>query len=133
MIYLLILLLIFFVLLQGTVTSLPLALIFLLCLTIVRRDELVVMLAFFAGLVIDILRLHAVGTTSVFLLFFLLLVLLYERKYEINSYPFVFFAAFFGSLAFVGIFGGHGAILHAGICSVIGIVVFKLLRLSFRT
>src|SRR6266700_5012533 len=93
-------LLLMLTIIEGTITTLPLVLIFLLLLAIRRRDEVVFVVAFISGLVLDILRLHTVGGTSLFLLCFLFLVLLYERKYEIDSLPFVILAAFVGTVGF---------------------------------
>jgi cell shape-determining protein MreD len=93
----LLLLVIFF---EGTVTTLPLVVVLLLLLMINRRDGVVFILAFVSGLLLDLLRLQPLGETSLFLLCFLFLVLLYQRKYEIDSLPFVMIAAFIGTVGF---------------------------------
>src|SRR5258706_10781636 len=86
--------------LEGTVTTLPLVLIYLLCLTIWKRDAVVFPIAFVGGLLLDILVVRAIGVSSLFFVIFVFLALLYQRKYEINSYPFVAFASFLGSIVF---------------------------------
>ncbi len=133
--FLLIPLLILAILLEGTVTTIPLILVCLLLLTILRRGAFVFLTAFFAGLVWDVLTLHRVGGASIFLLVFVFLILLYQRKYEINSYPFVFASSFLGGLLFLTIFGNSGAISEALVGSMIAGVLFtvvSLKKLSFR-
>src|SRR4051812_14231819 len=92
-------------LLEGTITTLPLVLVCLLCLGISRRDVVTFFIAFFVGFFLDVFTLHPIGKTSLFFVIFLFLVSLYQRKYEINSVPFVIVASFIGSLLFLWVFG----------------------------
>lgn len=105
MIFLLLLLLVIFVFLEGTVTTLPLVFICLLCLTILMRSSFIFFLAFLSGILLDAFALRSIGETSIFLLLAVFLILLYQRKYEIHTYPFVLIASFVGSLLFLNIFG----------------------------
>jgi cell shape-determining protein MreD len=116
---------------EGTVTSLPLVLVCLLCLTIQRRDGSVFIFALLAGFILDVLSLRAIGSASLFFVVFVFLLLLYQRKYEIDSYPFVGFATFFGSLLFMLLFDGGINLLQVLICTGIGLLVFALTRMSF--
>jgi hypothetical protein len=125
-------LLIISILLEGTVTIIPLVLVCLLCMTIFKRDASVFPIAFFAGIFLDIFVLHIIGGASIFFLVFVLLILLYQRKYEINSYPFVAVSSFLGSWMFLVIFGYGGAILQALLASLIAIFLFGILRLGVR-
>jgi len=81
--FLFLLLIIISVFLEGTVTTLPLTLVCLLCLTIYKREGIVFLIAFLAGLLLDILRVNMVGESSLFFVVFVFLILLYQRKYEI--------------------------------------------------
>lgn len=117
------------ILLQGTITTLPLVLICLLCLTIFKRDAGVFPIAFFVGFLLDVFTLHRIGGASIFFLIFVLLILLYQRKYEINSYPFVAAASFLGSWFFLLIFGEAHVFWLSLMNVFIGIVLFMLLRL----
>ncbi len=128
MVFLFSILLVIFTFLEGTVTTLPLLLVLLLCLTIVKRDAVVFPVAFGVGLFLDVLTAKTVGLSSIFFILFVFLILLYQRKYEINSYPFVFFASFVGSSIFLLFFGYGGWFLQAIINSFIALVLFGTVR-----
>jgi rod shape-determining protein MreD len=113
--------------LEGTVTTLPLVLIVLLCLTIYRRDAIVFPLAFLAGIVLDILTVQTLGVSGLFFIVMFFMILLYQRKYEINSYPFVAAAAFLGSVGFLLVFG-RGTFFDAVINVFAGLLLFALVR-----
>jgi uncharacterized membrane protein YjjP (DUF1212 family) len=55
------------------------------------------------------------------------MILLYQRKYEINSYPFVAAAAFLGSVGFLLVFG-RGTFFDAVINVFAGLLLFALVR-----
>src|SRR5687767_2330100 len=95
----------FIIFFEAAVTSLPLILIFLLCATIIRRDLTLFPFAFFAGLLLDLLQVRTIGSTSIYFVLCLFLVLLYQKKYEIDSYPFVAAAGFLASFGFLILFG----------------------------
>lgn len=129
MIIFLFILLLISVLLEGTVTALPLVLICLICMTIVVRDSFIFLPAFLAGIFLDAFALRSIGETSMFLLLLVFLILLYQRKYEIDSYPFVLLASFVGSFLFLTIFGYSSAILEACASAVIAVLLFMILRI----
>jgi cell shape-determining protein MreD len=125
-------LLIISVFLEGTITALPLVLVCLLCLTILKRDAVVFFAAFFAGLILDVLVVHRVGGASIFFLSYVFLILLYQKKYEINSYIFVAVSAFLGSLGFLGMFGYGNMFWQALVSSLIAVVLFAIFKLGER-
>lgn len=131
MLFLLLILLAVSVLLQGTVTTLPLVFICLLCYLVINRGQGIFYAAFFAGLIIDIFLVQAVGVSSLFFLVFFYLVLLYQSKYEINSYPFVIVSSFMGAYLYL-LIQGRGDLLIALISSVIAAVLFAVLNLKFK-
>jgi hypothetical protein len=51
--------------------------------------------------------------------------MLYQRKYEINSYPFVIFSSLAGAYAYLLLFG-RASIFQAGVCSVLATVLFTI-------
>jgi cell shape-determining protein MreD len=124
--FLLLPLLIIAILFEGTITTLPLVLICLLCLTIRKRDGSIFPIAFFAGLLVDVLRIQSLGGSSIFFLVFVLLILLYQRKYEINSYPFVAVSSFLGSWIFLALFGYSGSFGQALVSAGIGLLLFRV-------
>lgn len=128
MFFLLLVLLIISIFLEGTVTTLPLVLVCLLCLTIYKRGTVVFPIAFLAGLLLDLLLVRTIGPSSLFFIIFVFLILLYQRKYEINSYPFVAAAGFLGSAIFLLLFSNGNWFWQAVISSVIAIVFFGTLR-----
>lgn len=130
MIYLLLFLLIVSVFLEGTVTTLPLVFICLLCLTILIRSSLIFFVAFFAGILLDAFALRSIGATSIFLLLAVFLILLYQRKYEINTFPFVLMASFLGSLLFLILFGYAHVFWLAIVSAIVASLVYGIIRFS---
>ena len=47
---------------EGTITSLHLVLVFLLCLMVMKKAEWVFLLAFLSGIVLDMFRVRPIGT-----------------------------------------------------------------------
>jgi len=76
-------------LLEVTVVRLPLVLFLLLILFVRKKNPEIFVFALFIGILLDILNLQRIGITSMFFLALLFLVHLYDRKYEINTLPFV--------------------------------------------
>lgn len=132
MFFLLLILLVFAVFIEGTLTTIPLTLICLLCLMIVRRDAMIFPLAFLAGLLVDAMTLRPLGSTSLFLLTFVFLILLYQRKYEIYSYQFVMVASFVGSIVFMTLFGYENVVLQSLLSAIIGGIIFGFIKLTSR-
>lgn len=131
MFYVLLILLGIAVFVEGTMTSLPLVLVCLLCLTIMRRDASVFLFAVISGIVLDVLSLRPIGSSSLFFVLFIFLLLLYQRKYEIDSYPFVAASTFFGSMIFLALFGGQ-VVIESFISMFIGLGLFAITRISLR-
>lgn len=111
----------------GALTTLPLALMALLCLTVIFKRPWIFVLAFFTGLFFDLSQVRILGQTSTFLLIFIFLLFLYERKFEIQSAPFVFFAGFLGSLGYLVVFGYNYVFWQALASALIAILIFKVL------
>ena len=101
------------ILLEGTVTTLPLVFLCLLCFAIIIQDWRIFPLAFGAGILLDMFAVRPVGSASMFFLILFFLLLLYQRKYEITSMPFVGIAAFIGSGLFLTIFEARDMLLQA--------------------
>lgn len=85
-------------LLEVSLTSLPLVLVALIILYIFTKNTSVIALGFFLGLILDSLLVRQFGATSLFFSLFLLLVHLYERKFEIRTLPFAVIAVLVGTL-----------------------------------
>lgn len=128
MIILLTILLTVAVLFEGAVTTLPVTLVCLICFTVMKRDSSVFLPAFLAGLLIDVFRVQQIGSTSLYYLSFLLLILLYKKKYEIYSSPFVMLSTFFGSFFFLLIFALNEVLIQSIVASVLAVLLFAGLR-----
>ena len=115
--------------LEGTLTTLPLVFVCFILLTILLRSPIMFLLAFLAGILLDTFALRALGGTSIFLLTAVLLIMLYQRKYEINSYPFVLISSFLGSLLYLIIFTYQNVFLLAGLSSFIAVILFAIIRI----
>ena len=132
MFYLLLFLLIISVAIEGTLSTLPFTLICLTCLMLIKRNSYVFPLAFFAGLFLDAMNLRPLGATSLFLLIYVFLILLYQRKYEIYTYQFMMAATFIGSLVFLLVFDYDHAIVQAIVSSILGGLLFLSFNLEFN-
>jgi len=109
---------------ESALTSLPLLLIIVGVLAVLYKETWVAALAFFGGLLLDVTKLQPLGSTSLFLVCWLFLILLYERKYEVDSIPFVAISSFFGTLLYMWIFEGSGLLMHAGAASVLATLLY---------
>ena len=87
-------------LLQTSVTTLPLVLLFFLNTEVLSKKTWIFPISFLAGLVLDVLLLNPLGKTSLFLVIFLFIILLYDKKFDIKTFHFVFLASFIGSFAY---------------------------------
>ena len=118
-------------LLEATVTTLPLVLLALLCLAVARRKSWVFSLAFISGILLDILLVRTVGITSLLFLIFLFIILLYERKYEIRTLPFVVISSFVGTLLYGMVFSLPFLFLQAVLSSIVTSIVFVLFSFNY--
>lgn len=132
MVFFFLFLLIAAVFLEGTMTTLPLVFICLLILTIFMRNLFLFILAFLVGIFLDAFVLRPLGESSIFLLFIVFLTLLYQRKYEINSYPFVMIASFCGSLVFLLLFGYANVLGQSILSAIIAVFLFIIFRLNVK-
>lgn len=117
-------------LLQASVTTLPLVILFFLNAAVVTKKAWIFPMAFLAGLVLDVLLLNPLGKTSIFLVIFLFVVLLYDKKFDIQTFSFVFLASFIGSLIYFIVIGYTSNIFIQGIVSAT-ISTLSLLLLVF--
>lgn len=115
-------------LLESTVTTMPITLGFLLLVYILKKDHLIFFLAFFSGLLLDTLLIRSLGTTSIFFILFFFTVFLYERKFEVQTPLFIFFALFFGGAAYLWLVGYKSILLQAGVAAFLFSLSFWVLQ-----
>lgn len=105
MIIILALLLLTLIVLEGSVTTVPLVLLYLILLTVFTSKHVVFGVAFGAGILIDLLLVRPIGQTSAFYLLFLFFIVLYERKYEMATVPYVLATSLVGTISYGLIYG----------------------------
>lgn len=113
------------IVLQISITTIPIVLDVILIFYILSRKSLAFLLAFASGFFLDIASVRIVGQSSIFLVTFLFIISLYERKFEIVSTCFVLFSSFVGSLLFLKIFGYDYIFQQALISAIFSTLLFK--------
>lgn len=106
------------------ITTIPLVLIALLCLTVIFEKTWIFAVAFFMGLILDLFQLRGLGQTSLYFIIFLIVVLLYEKKFEIKTKPFVFLSTFAGAFFYLLFFGYDYVFIQALVSAVIEVLLF---------
>ncbi len=114
-----------FAIFLSTLTTIPIIVTLILNFAVVSKSQLVFSIAFLAGLVIDIFYLRILGSTSIFLVIFTFLIYMYQRKFEIQTIPFVAIASFVGSLVYLKVFGNSQVLIQSSISSVLAVLLFK--------
>lgn len=110
-----------------SITTIPVVFVVLLCLFVVMRKSWILPLALVAGLLMDFSSLNLVGKTSLFFIISLFLVLLYERKFEVKTLPFVAISSFVGSAGYLVLFGYDHLIQQSLVSAILAVLIFKFL------
>jgi cell shape-determining protein MreD len=127
MIFVFVLLLVLALFLQTTVFAGPLMVIVFLLFYVKKRSVMVFLFACIFGLLLDSMSVRAIGLSSIFFLTFLFVIMLYEKKFEIDTYPFVLFASSLGSMVYTLAFFTRVDI-QSIFMGVVSIVLFFLLN-----
>jgi hypothetical protein len=115
--------------LEISLTTLPLVFLMLLVLTAIFKDNFLFIMALIFGIFLDLMLFRTIGFSSIFFATAIFLVLLYQSKFEISTNSFIIFASFLGSFCFLLIYGITSNIIWETIISVIlGLSMFKLLQ-----
>lgn len=93
--------------LEASLFSLPLLLGSLIVLSVLTKDSFVYAVAFILGLLLDSMLLAPLGRTSLFFLGVLLLIRLYERKFETRNLPFVIMICVLAIASYLLLFGSY--------------------------
>ncbi len=118
------------ILIESSVATLPLALLIILFASIWIRNSDMFLIAFFAGFFLDILAFKHFGWSSMYFIFFVYAIFLYQRKFEIMTLSFVMLAGFIGSLGYLIMQGAGVAVFQALICAVFSSVSFFVFRIT---
>ena len=100
----------FAILFESSITSIPLVFLIILFLAVIRRSNEVFIIAFFSGLILDILSFGRIGFSSLYFTVFVFLIFMYQRKFEIETINFLVIFSFFGSFGYLFL-TGSGSIL----------------------
>ncbi len=114
---------------ESTITTIPLILLCLLTLTAVFREKFIFVLAFIFGLLLDLAMLKPVGFSSIIFEIYIFLIFMYQSKLEITTSNFIIVASFLGSVAFLllnGLF--RNIILESIVSTLVGIMIFIITR-----
>ncbi len=109
------------------VASWPIVFILLIFLAFDRKTW-IFLLAFFGGMILDLMFFRILGATSLFLSISIFLIFLYEKKFEIYTLPFVFTSSFLGSALYLIIFGYNYVLQQAVVSSLITVLLFSLFK-----
>jgi hypothetical protein len=116
--------------LEGTITTLPLVLISFLILMIFLRLKFLFWIALFSGILLDVFLQRPLGATSLILIIFLFVIVLYENKFEASTNYFILITAFLGSLIYLFLLGVQHFLIQSVAASLLALGVFKLLIYS---
>lgn len=97
--------LIFALLFESSVFSLPFVFITLLFFAVTSQSRRVFLFALISGIILDAMMVRTIGSSSLFFCTFLFLVFLYQRKFEITSVYFVLVATGAGTFIYGSLFG----------------------------
>lgn len=95
---------IFLLFVHATILSVPIFVSALLLVYIFKKESWAFPLGFLGGIFLDIMTVRDLGISSLFLLFFVLIIALYQNKFEIKTIPFVLLATFLGTLFYLILF-----------------------------
>ena len=107
------------ILLESTITTLPLVLLLILFLAVTRKSNDVFLVAFIAGLLLDILSFGRIGFSSMYFVLLTFLIFMYQKKFEIETVNFLVLFSFFGSLIYLLIEGARFAFIQSIVMTLI--------------
>ena len=114
---------------ESTITTIPLILLSLLSLTAIFREKFIFVLAFIFGILLDLATLKPVGFSSIIFEIFIFLIFMYQSKLEITTNNFIIVGSFLGSVAFLLLNGLFRNIILESIAStLVGLMIFIILR-----
>lgn len=120
------LVILFSLFLQLSIFASPLFLGGLLTLFVLFHKARIIVLAFLVGIISDILSFQTPGITSLFLLLLFAFVLLYERKFEIQTVQFLAAFTFLSSLVYMLLFHNSHPLGAAIVATIWSMVLFFL-------
>ncbi len=117
---------------EGTFTTTPVVLSLLIPYAVLTQKEHIFLYMFLGGILLDLFSGQTIGFTSLYFLCSIFALLLYQRKYEIASYPFIAFSTMIVSLLYLFLFI-HAHIIPQTILAVLLAEVFFIFFKRFKT
>lgn len=115
--------------LESSVTTIPLVFLSLVSLMVIKRENWIFLYGFLFGALLDLFSFRTLGISSAFFVTFLFLILLYQRKFEIATNYFVLGACFIGSFSFLLLLGFNNLIIVESLVSaLIGLLLFIMFK-----
>ena len=114
------------VILESTITTLPLVLLMILFLAVIKRSNEVFLTAFLAGLFLDLLSFGRFGLSSLYFTIFVFVIYVYQNKFEIETLHFITIFSFFGSLFYLITQGSQFIFLQSVVATIISVSSFMM-------
>lgn len=115
-------------LLQSSFTTLPFVVATFVLLATFYRKDWVVFVAFLCGILFDIMSFKTIGATSIFLVAMIFLIYVYQNKFEIGNYRFVFISVFVSSFFFLFFMNFNNIFSPSLFMGLVSSVVFYFLQ-----
>lgn len=116
--------------LEGSLTSLPLVLSALIIFRAIIKSDLIYLLAFVSGIFLDIFLVRHLGQTSIIFLVIFFLTSLYEKKFEVDSLLFVTIATCLTSFFYLSIYTTPDRLAQVGVMMILSGFFYTVL--SFK-
>jgi hypothetical protein len=114
-----------FTLFISEISTIPFSIGLLTLSTVLFRKSWTFFLALGLGLFFDLNAIRSLGYSSMILTIFVLLLFLYERKFETRTTAFVFLSTFLGSAIYLMMFRYNNVLIQALAVAVISVFLFK--------
>lgn len=111
----------------SVLTTIPIFIALLIVGTVVFRKPWVFFVAFSLGLFLDLIFIRHLGYTGLVFTILVFLIRLYERKFETQTFTFVFLTTFLGSIFYLWLFGYQTVFLQAFITALSAITLFVVI------
>ncbi len=125
--YFIVLITILLIPIQAAFISIPLYLAILIPAVVIYKKSWVFILATISGFFLDTLTFKLIGITSIILIMFLFLIMLYQKKFEIVNLPFVACITFISSFIYLLIFRYHYIFFASVVNSAVAVIFFTCL------
>lgn len=118
---------------SGFFVTMPLVFDVLLLYYVFFKDEETVFIAsFIVGIFLDSITVRTIGESSIFFMVVLFIVMLYRKKFEITTWPFVACSSFLGGFAYYSIFGFQDVFLQSIFNSLFTVALFLIAQLFLK-